>query len=248
MLRTFAQILLTLTLFPALAFAAEPPHAQVADSGSFAVLINGQAVAREAFTITRTESGSLTESTIRVLDASRAEHRIKLELTPAGALRRYEWRESSPGHGHLTLLPDGDFLKQQYGATPEESSTQAYALTPATAILDDNFFVLRELLIWAYLRDDCKPEGNRLTCPGKPAPPSRIAVLAPLRRYSMQVSLQLQAVEPATAGRQAGWLRFQLEDDTGLWTLWLDRDYKLQELAHDGDPARIVREIAGAPR
>ena len=210
-------------LLPLLARGETTRTGRVIDAGSFAVLSGGTAIARETFSVIQLENGSVTESSIRVLDGSKAEQRSRLELTPGGLVRRYEWHEVAPGKGHLSLAPDGDFLAQQSGSLPEENLTQRYALTPSALVLDNNFFVLRELLLWRYLQDYCKPESGTLACPLKPAVPARLPALVPLHHYSMQVSLRFLGPEKLQLGKQeADLLRFTLEDDTGEWALWLD--------------------------
>ncbi len=234
-------------LIPLLARGETPHSGRVIDAGSFTVLSGGTAIARETFSVTQLENGSVTESSIKILDGSKAEQKAQLELTPAGLLRRYEWHEVAPGKGHLSLAPDGDFLAQQSGSAPDENLTQRYALTPSALVLDNNFFVLRELLLWRYLQDYCKAENGTLACPVKPAVPARLPALVPLHRYSMQVSLRFLGSEKVKLGNQeADLLRFTLEDDTGEWSLWLDHEYRLVRLTHSGEPVEILREPLAA--
>ena len=230
--------------------AAKPPApSNIVDSGSFVVIAAGQRVSVETFSIAQLPDGSITKSVINSVSGVKAEQRAELELAANGDLRRYEWHEVSPGKGHSLLLPEGDFLKQQYGATAEEHATQAYILLPSTTVLDNNFFVLRELALWRYLRDFCPASAGKVTCPAVPASgapsgdPPRLPAVVPMHRYSMQVVISFLGREIVPLrGAPVELLRFNLDDDTGQWTLWVDDNYRLQRVRLDKDETEVIRE------
>lgn len=240
-----------MALTGATAQAEKPTAGLRVDAGTFLVLEHGTAIARESFTVTSVAEGSITESTIRVLDGSKGEQRFRLELAGDGGLRRYEWHEAAPGRGHLLLAPDGAFLKQQVGTKTEENIGQSYVLTASTVVLDNNFFILRELLIWRYLREFCQPEAGHMACPAKEAPISHLPAVVPLHHYSMQVAIRLEGPEKVALGaspalHEVELLRFAVEDDTGQWLLWVDSQYRLQRLMHAGETIEILREDAAS--
>ncbi len=83
---------------------------------------------------------------------------------------------------------------------------------PSTsAILDNNFFVHREVLIWRYLAADCKPEGGNLKCHQGPTP---FGVLVPQDQTSMSVRMELVGKEKVTIrGTERELLRLNLSGE-----------------------------------
>src|SRR5205085_10250809 len=78
------------------------------------------------------------------------------QLTSAGELIRYEWHELSPNRTELELLPNDQFLTERVTVNPGEKPTQHPFLLPtSTVVLDNNFFIHRDLLVWRYLAVTC---------------------------------------------------------------------------------------------
>ncbi len=89
-----------------------------------------------------------------------------MQLTAIGDIRRYDWKELSPGKGQSSIVINDQFLTQTWSAGPEEKPhEQPYLLPAATIILDDYFFVHREVLAWKYLGSACTQEKGGLRCP-----------------------------------------------------------------------------------
>src|SRR5437868_12701452 len=144
---------------------------QTVDSGSFAILVNGQRVATEKFNIQQAATGSTINSELRE-DASteKASQTSSMHLTAAGELIRYEWRELNPGKTQLELVPNDQFLLERVTVNPgEKPIEQPFLLPSSTVVLDNNFFVHRELLVWRYLAQNCKADpGQPLRCTSCP--------------------------------------------------------------------------------
>ena len=71
---------------------------QKVDSGSFGVFMNGRRVGTETFSITQNANGSVIESEFKAEgSAGQAVQNSKMLLTANGEIRRYEWKEQSPG-------------------------------------------------------------------------------------------------------------------------------------------------------
>ena len=85
------------------AAVAEPakdkePAAQSVDAGSFGVFMNGRRVATEKFSIQQNTAGSVATSEFKTEPGvDPAAQSSELQLALNGELRKYEWREISPG-------------------------------------------------------------------------------------------------------------------------------------------------------
>jgi len=217
---------------------------QTVDSGSFAILVNGQRVATEKFNIQQTATGSTINSELRE-DASteKASQTSSMHLTAAGELIRYEWRELNPGKTQLELVPNDQFLLERVTVNPgEKPIEQPFLLPSSTVVLDNNFFVHRELLAWRYLAQNCKPDGTKMQCT---AGPISFGVVVPEDRTSMRVSLEpvgLEKVQIHGSDRQLP--RFSLKFEGGEWALWLDDQdhYKLVKIAIPSEKTEVIRD------
>ena len=104
---------------------------QNVDSGSFGVFQNGHRVGTETFSIYQTNGGSVIQSEFKTVNApTDAVQTSEMQLTPTGEIRRYEWKELSPGKATSVVLPNSDFLTQKWKTGPEEKE-QEHALPAA---------------------------------------------------------------------------------------------------------------------
>lgn len=228
---------------PGWAKSKEAPG-QTVDSGSFGILVNGQRVATEKFSVQQTATGSTITSELRE-DASseKASQTSSMQLTAAGELVRYEWKELAPGKTQLELVPNDQFLLERVTVNPgDKPIEQPFLLPSSTVVLDNNFFVHRELLAWRYLAQNCKPEGTKMQCT---AGPISFGVVVPEDRTSMRVSLEpvgLEKVQIRGTDRQLP--RFALKFEGGEWALWLDDQdhYKLVKIAIPSEKTEVVRD------
>jgi hypothetical protein len=232
-------------LFSATLTASKEPAGQTIDSGSFGVYVNGQRVADETFTITQSSSGSTISSQLHEAGGGdKATQTSQLQLTAAGELIRYEWHELSPSKSELELIPNDQFLTERVTANPgEKPAEQPFLLPSSTVVLDNNFFIHRELLAWRYLAQNCKSEnGQPLQCT---AGPTSFGAIVPQDRLSMRVSLEPVGREKVQVkGTERELPRFTLKFEGGEWALWLDDHdrFKIVKISIPSEKTEIVRD------
>jgi hypothetical protein len=218
------------------------PPVQTIDSGSFGVFVKGERVATETFTVQQQNSNSAIKSQLKENGgSSSASQKSDLEITASGELLHYDWSESSGGS--LTVIPNNDFLLEKISASASNKAAEKPFLMPNTsAILDNNFFVHREVLIWRYLAADCKPESGTLKCQQGAAP---FGVLVPQDQNSMSVRMELVGKEKVTIrGAERELLRLNLSGESFTWALWVDDhdQFKLMRVAIPADNTEVVRD------
>jgi hypothetical protein len=213
----------------------KPSPADVVDSGSFGVYTAGHRVATETFAIKQGPDGSIVSSVFKSAQGEQqAEQSSELDLTPSVDLRKYEWKEISPEKSVATVMPNDNFLIERFGSgTDNKQHDQNFLLPPSTSILDDYFFVHREVLAWKYLATSCKNENGTMKCPLQPV---QFGTLNPRERTSMSVSIEFAGRDKFTFhGAEQEFPKFRLKSEMGDWAFWLnDKDkFKLVRLVDD---------------
>ena len=141
------------------------------------------------------------------------------------------------------MLPKNDFLIEKITAPGSAKAAEQPFLMPSmTAILDNNFFVHREVLIWRYLAADCKPEGGGLKCQQGPV---EFGTLVPQDRTSLRVRMELIGNEKVTIrGAERQLLRLNLSGESFEWALWVDPQdqFKLMQVAIPADNTVVTRD------
>jgi hypothetical protein len=202
------------------------------DSGSFGVFQNGHRVGTETFSIYETGGGSVIDSEFKTENSPTvAIQTSEMRLTTTGDIKRYEWKEVSPGKAESVVLPNDDFLMQKWSAGPQEKEhEQPYLLSPQTNILDDYFFVHREVLAWKFLGMICKQDKGGLAC--QPKQRTRFMTLNPHQQSSASLGAEFLGREKMTIkGSQLDLLKIEFKNDTATWQLWLDdRDSQFKVL------------------
>lgn len=239
-------VVLACTLF---AFAADKSDkskaaVQTVDSGSFGVFVKGRRVLTEVFHIQQESGNSNIKSQLKEAagNAPVEAQRSELEITGSGELLRYEWNQSGPTGGSLTVLPKNEFLIEKI-ATPTMSkpAEQPFLMPNTTAILDNNFFVQREVLAWRYLAAaPCRGENEKRQCE-----PQEFGVLVPQDRASVRVKMALVGKEKVNIrGAERELLRLNLTGEGFDWALWLDENdkFKLMRIAIPADNTEVVRD------
>ena len=221
---------------------SKPASTQVVDSGSFGVVIKGQRVVTETFSIQQQNGNSLIKSQLKqTAGADAASQKSDLEITSSGELLRYEWSQDSGGS--LNVLPKNDFLIEKITAPGSgKAAEQPFLMPSLTMILDNNFFIHREVLIWRFLAADCKSEGGNWKCQQDPA---EFGVLVPQDRNSLRVRLELVGKEKVTIrGAERELLRLNLTGENFVWNLWVDPQdqFKLIRVAIPADDTEVVRD------
>jgi hypothetical protein len=214
---------------------------QVVDSGSFDVIVRGQHVITENFSVDQQNGVSIVKAQLKETAGTDPVQKSDLEFTSQGNLLRYEWSENSGGS--LSVMPDNDFLKEKIISPGASKPEERPFLMPSTSvILDNNFFVQREILAWRYLATDCTSEGGNLKCQQGPV---EFGVLVPQERNSMSVRLELIGKEKVSIrGIMRDLLRLNLTGEDFEWSLWLDDQdhFKLMRVTIPADKTEVVRE------
>lgn len=226
-----------------LAFSKEPA-AQTVDTGSFGIYVNGQRVASEHFSIQQTANGSTVTSQLKEEGSGdKASQSSSMQLTSKGELVRYEWHELTPEKTDLELLPNDQFLIERLTLKPgEKPLEQPFLLPSSTVVLDNNFFVHRELLAWRYLAQNCKQEAGKFQCVSGPI---AFGVIVPQERNSLRVTLEPAGREKIQIGGKERELpRFDLKYEDNKWSIWLDDQdhFKIVKIAIGNEKTEVVRE------
>ncbi len=220
----------------------KPAPLQSVDSGAFGIFIKGQRVATETFKIEQQSGASTVKSQLKATAGpDSASQKSELNMAANGELLRYEWSQSSGAS--LAVFPSNDFLMERMTASGNGKPAEQPFLMPATtAILDNNFFVHREVLAWRYLGAACRPEGGNLKCQQGE---TQFGALVPQEHSSISVRLELVGKEKVTIrGVERELLRLNLSSDDFQWILWVDdRDqFKLIRVTIPADDTEVVRD------
>jgi hypothetical protein len=232
-------------LLAASAWAApenEAPNKTV-DSGSFGVFMNGKRMATETFSIRQSSAGSAVTSRFKTeAGPDQAEQSSELQLTAGGELKSYEWKEISPGQSQATVLPGQDFLTERYSSGPmDKPHEQPFLLPASTSVLDDYFFIQREVLAWKYLATSCTQDKGGVSCPLKEK--AQLGTLNAHARASALVNVQFSGREKIPIhGVEHELIRLDLKSETSDWILWLDDQLKLQRIVDSGNTTEVVRD------
>jgi hypothetical protein len=216
---------------------------QMVDSGSFGVFMQGHRVATETFSIHQSGSGSTIVSEFKSeAGADKAVQTSEWQMTASGELKKYEWKEVSPGQSQAVVLPNQEFLIERFKSGPQDKELeQPFMLPTSSSLLDDYFFVQREVLAWKYLASSCKQDKGALQCPLKQH--VQFGALNPHARASTSVTVEFAGREKVTIrGVEIELNRLDLKGDSGSWALWLDDQFKLQRILISGDNTEVVRD------
>lgn len=234
---TLSAVFTIMTLSCAL--GAKAPTAQIVDSGSFGVFVNGKRVATETFKIEQREGGSTARSELKVEDGSM--QRSEMELTARGEIVRYDWQQERPTRAELSVVPKDEFLNEVINTGPNQKTFSVPHLLPhSTPILDDNFFMHREMLIWRYLAQGCtsKPEG--LSC--NPAP-QQFGVLIPTQHATEIVTVDFKGKEKILLkGKDVECSSFRLHTEDNNVLVYMDDQRKVVRIVASTSGLEVVRD------
>jgi hypothetical protein len=213
------------------------------DSGTFGVFQNGHRVGTETFSIYQTSYGSVINSEFKTENAPTQDMQTsEMQLTVNGDVRRYGWKELSPEKAESVVVPNSDFLTQKWSAGPQEKEhEQPYLLPASTSILDDYFFVHREVLAWKFLGQACKQEKGVPQCPLKQR--VQFGTLNPRQHSSAPLSAEFLGREKLTLKNgQQELIKLELKNDAGTWQLWLDDQFKVMRMSVVGENTVVDRD------
>jgi hypothetical protein len=245
---TLSQRLIILAIVLGLSVAVfaipdKEPDGKKIDAGSFGVFQKGHRVGTETFAIYQTSYGSLIRSEFKTENAPTTDVQTsEMQLTSKGDLRRYEWKEVSPGSAQSVVAPNSDFLEQKSTtAAGEKEHVQPYLLPASTIILDDYFFVHRELLAWHFLGMVCKQDKGQLQC--QPKQKMQFGTLNPHQQSSAQIGAEFIGRELVSfKNGPQDLLKIELKNDAGAWVLWLDEQFRVMKMSVVGENTDVVRD------
>lgn len=215
----------------------------IVDSGSFGVFSSGTRVATETFSIEQSPTGSVISSEFKSAQGEAvAEQSSEMQLTPSAELRSYEWKETNPEKMTAKVVPNDAFLVETFTVSPDNKvHDQNFLLPASTSILDDYFFIHREVLAWKYLASACKQENGNLNCPHQKV---QFGALNPHARTSMSMTIEFAGLDKISIrGSQVQLSKFVLSSEMGDWVFWLDGNdqFKLIRLLNDSG-TEVVRD------
>lgn len=212
------------------------------DAGTFGIFVNSQRVATETFSVQQDATGSVIHSEFKSSPGvDEASQTSELQMASNGNLIKYEWKELSPDKVEAVVTPDGNFLTERITGLPGQKKPEEhpFLLPPSTVILDDYFFVDREILAWKYLATVCRRDKGQLQCPVNQ--PTQFGALNAHSRSSMMLSLEFVKREPVSIrGTERELNRFALKNEGDEWSLWLDDQFKLIRI--EAGNTEVVRD------
>ncbi len=214
-------------------------HGNEIDSGSFGVFVKGQRVLTETFSVQQENGVSTVKSRVQDTGNSGSLQTSELQMTGSGELIRYDWNDKN---GSLTVLPKNEFLIERITAGSSKPAERPFLMPNTSAILDNNFFVQREVLAWRYLATNCHADAGNLKCQQGPV---EFGVLVPQDQTSMRVRMELTGKQKATVhGAERDLLRIDLKGESFAWTLWVDGNdqFKLVRVDIPDDNTEVVRD------
>jgi hypothetical protein len=237
-------IILALNIAAFAGQAKEKEHdGTLVDSGKFGVFMGTHRVGTETFSIYQNNSGSVIESEFKTEgDKEEAAQTSELNLTSNGDLRRYNWKELSPGKATFSVIPNDQFLTQKWSMGPQDKEQeQPYLLAPSTNVLDDYFFVHREVLVWKFLAATCKQDKGQVQCPVKQR--AKFPTMNPHQHSSAPATMEYLGREKMTLkGTEREFNKLELKGDAGTWLLWLDDQFKLQRVLIPEEKTEVIRD------
>jgi hypothetical protein len=232
-------------LTPVIAVAGDKKDAagQMVDSGSLGIFMNGHRIATETFSIQQDTKGSVVTSQFKTEEGvDKAAQSSELQLTPTGEIRKYEWKELSPGKAQATVAPSNDYLMEHISGGPNEKpEDQPFLLPASTSVLDDYFFIHREVLVWRYLATACKQEKGAVQCPANQK--TQFGAMNPHQRTSLPLSVEFSGRDKISIrGTERELNKFILRAEGGDWTMWVDDQFKLQRILVASDNTEVIRD------
>jgi hypothetical protein len=219
---------------------AKAPGSQMVDSGSFGVFVRGQRVMTETFSVQQDNGASTVKSHLQEVGNSNANQNSELQMMGSGELIRYDWNDANSS---LVVTPKNEFLLEKIttGTSPKPAE-QPFLMPNTSAILDNNFFVQREVLAWRYLATNCHTDNGTLKCQQGPV---EFGVLVPQDRTSMPVRMELAGREKVMIrGTEHELMRLNLKGEAFSWNLWVDDkdQFKLMRVQILDDNTEVVRD------
>jgi hypothetical protein len=235
--------------------AADKTESKVVDQGSFGIYLEGKRIGTETFKIEQRADYSVATASLKVDDGKlKAEQTAEMRISPNGDLRSYIWHATVPQVEESTVEPQKELLVEHLVPADQKKLDVPHLLPVSTAILDDNFFSQREILLWRYLATGCVwKEGQ-----GRMCGPSSYLVLVPRQHSSVSATMDLVGPERITvkgverqlskmtlntggAGRVVE-MNNPRDPENGQWLLWVDDQFKVIKMTVPGTNVEVVRD------
>jgi len=218
--------------------------ATVVDSGSFGILVNGKRVATETFKMEQKNNINRATSELKFAgDNVQATQNAEMEITSSGLLKKYTWKEVQPSKSQIVVEPTDDQFMVMHVSDGSDAPPKnfTHALTPATSILDDNFFSQMQVLTWKYMAMGCRPAASgKAECSWSP---QKLAVLNPHQEQSTLVTMEYTGRQMVKLNGVMQELNgFSMQAETGQWKLWLNDDNKLVKVLIAGENTEVIRD------
>lgn len=254
---------LGMALLPSSFLAAKQKEQKAADdkvwdSGSFGIFVNGKRVGTEKFKIQQRGDSSVTTSELKMQQGTyKASQKAEMDLARNGDLQSYTWESSQPKKEECKVDTKDQLLIEHITPADQKPLDIQHLLPASTAILDDNFFSQREVLLWHYLAA-CSRVSNQLACK-----PASIPVLIPQQHLSVDATLQLLGHEEISSNgvvrqvnkveltlhnpQQVVWMNDKSKDSELRWVLWVDANYRIVKITVNNSNVEIVRDAGNSP-
>jgi hypothetical protein len=229
-------------VWPAWASEKEPASHTV-DAGSFGVFMSGRRVATEKFSIQQGAGGSVATSEFKTeAGVEQAVQSSELRLSSSGDLQKYEWKELNPGKAQAVIVPNDNLLIERSTNSPQDKQEEHPFLLPASSsVLDDYFFIHREILAWKYLVTGCRKDNGLVSCPQNQ--PVKFGAINPHQRSSLLVTVSYAGKQKVPVrGVERELNHFVLKSEAGEWSLWLDDQFMLVRILVASDNTEVVRD------
>jgi hypothetical protein len=223
--------------------AEDKVKVSVVDSGSFGIIVKGTRVATETFRVEQRGQSSFVVSELKTEDATPATQTAELELAANGALKKYTWKETKPGDAGIVVEPqDEQFLSLR--VTPNGTSVpkvSTHALSPATSIIDDNFFSQMQVLAWKYMAMGCRPGPNGVNeCVWNE---QKLPTLNPHQQEPLLIAMTFVGQQKIKMkGVEHSYKTFKLTGESGDWTLWFNDENKLVRVVIAAESTEVLRD------
>jgi len=235
--------------------AQEKLEHKIVDSGTFGIYVAGKRVGSETFKIEQRPDYGIITAEVKVNDGkSQAAQTAEMRVNPNGELRSYVWHSTAPQVEEATIEPQNDLLVEHLVFADQKKKDVPHMLPLTTAILDNNFFSQREVLLWRYLQSGCVWKDGQ----GRMCGPSSYAVLVPQDHSSANATLSYIGIEKATVNgvekvlskvslrlgdpKQLVIMNGGADSDAGQWVLWVDDQFKVIKITVVGSNLEIVRD------
>jgi hypothetical protein len=215
-------------------------QAKVVDSGSFGIFVSGRRVATETFEITAQPEGSHARSEFKTTEGTNSQT-ADLLLHPNGDLRRYEWNGQEPKAQVVVELKNEFVVETVSIGDPAKPAEVPFLLSASTAVVDDNFFIHRQILAWKYLATGCAP--GSATAQGCVYQKTQFGIIVPQQQRPSVISMEYAGkdkVKMASGERELA--RFKLENEGVEWLLWLDSQHKMVRVLIASQNIEVLRD------